>query len=255
MNSTCASSGDIAGAGFAHAVAASPARRSMPSAFATQTSPFVAVAEQRRRRAVVGNLPAVVRQVVSRHREVAVGDPRLGLRRDASPSTGASACSSRRRHRRRLEPSLAPFRRRSSRSGAMKYSDDAVGRPGDVRHRAGMRRQLARFAAVGRQQIDLRELVVAALRDERDRLAVGRPARAVLVLGAAASAAPARRRPAGARQMCETRRPVFQSASLACRARRCRPATAAGRQAAGGSADRRCPSAAATALAPRRRQR
>src|SRR5262249_15166832 len=39
-------------------------------------------------------------------------------------------------------------------------------------------------AAVGGQKINLRELVVAALRGEGDRLAVGRPARRVLALGA-----------------------------------------------------------------------
>src|SRR5262249_58406616 len=50
-------------------------------------------------------------------------------------------------------------------------------------HRAAMRRQLARLAAVGGKQIDLRKLVVAALRDERDRPAVGRPAGAGLVFG------------------------------------------------------------------------
>jgi hypothetical protein len=40
-----------------------------------------------------------------------------------------------------------------------------------------MRRQLARFAAVDRQQVDLRELVVAALGGERDCPAIWGPAR------------------------------------------------------------------------------
>jgi hypothetical protein len=66
------------------------------------------------------------------------------------------------------------------RIGGLEVNRRAVRRPRDVaaaaRRRADrrlVRRQLARFAAVGRQQIDLRGFVVAAFGDEGDRLAVG----------------------------------------------------------------------------------
>ena len=47
-----------------------------------------------------------------------------------------------------------------------------------------MRGQLPRLAAVDGEQVDLRKLVVAALRDEGDGFAVGRPSRVVLVFRA-----------------------------------------------------------------------
>ena len=48
-----------------------------------------------------------------------------------------------------------------------------------------MRRQRTRLTAVAGEQIDLCELVVAALGDKGDRFPVGRPARAALAFGAA----------------------------------------------------------------------
>ena len=58
----------------------------------------------------------------------------------------------------------------------------AVGEPLDRGAAGRERREPPRLAAVGRDQVDLRLLVVLALRGERDRIAVGRPLRiAVLV--------------------------------------------------------------------------
>src|SRR5436190_6369283 len=64
----------------------------------------------------------------------------------------------------------------------------AVGEPAQARRTAGDRRQSPRLAAVGRDQVDLRFLVVLALGRERDPSAVRRPARlAVLVAGGQAA--------------------------------------------------------------------
>src|SRR3989442_6544929 len=60
----------------------------------------------------------------------------------------------------------------------------AVGEPAQARRAAGDRRQSPRLAAIRRDQLDLRLLVVLALGRERDPAAVRRPARlAVLVAG------------------------------------------------------------------------
>ena len=84
----------------------------------------------------------------------------------------------------------------------------AVGKPLDRGTAGGKRGQPARLAAVGRDQIDLRLLVVLALRGERDRVAGGRPSRiAVLV----ASGEPARLR-SGLPMAAGRKQPQFRAA-------------------------------------------
>ncbi len=132
---------------------------------------FVRRAQQRRRGAMEGDLPAVFREVVRGDGEIAGDNPGFLFRR----------------HRDRPELRLLvglvveihvvlDLVARFFVSGLRLGRDEEQGRPircpRQLRDAARVRRELTRLAAVGRQQINLREFVVAAFGDERDRPAV-----------------------------------------------------------------------------------
>ena len=145
---------------------------------------LVTRSEQRRRLPRVHDLLSVIRQLVVGDREIAAGDSRLRVRLDRHrPQVRLLVVLVVRIHV--VFHALARLVVGRFRIGRFEDERGAVRRPADVGHGALVLRELARFAAVDRQQVDLRELVVTSLGDERDGFAVGGPARSVLAVGAA----------------------------------------------------------------------
>ena len=139
--------------------------------------------EQRRRLAVQRNRAAVVRHRVIGDREVAAGQPRFGAGLDVDlPQVRLLEVLVERIDVVFVLVALFFFRR--LRIGRREQQRGAVRHPLDVRHLAGVAGQRPGLAAVGGKQINLLELVLAALGDERNRAAVRRPARRAFVLGA-----------------------------------------------------------------------
>jgi hypothetical protein len=141
------------------------------------------VAEERRRFPVIDNLLPVVGQLVRRDGEVALRDARLGFRRgDDLPQMRLFEVLVVCVH---VVPGffVRLFVGRLC-VGCAEVDRGAVRRPRRLADRARVRRQLTCLAAFDRQQVQLRELVIAALRGEGDRPAVRRPARRVLAFGA-----------------------------------------------------------------------